>query len=50
MMVVVFFIGLSCWFVILHSKARLGLNSNSLMGTIPNQIGFLTKLSESSIV
>jgi hypothetical protein len=30
--------------------AGLGLNSNSLTGTIPNQIGLLTKLSKSSVL
>lgn len=29
-----------------HSTAWLGLNNNDLMGSIPTEIGFLTKLSE----
>ncbi len=33
-----------------HSTARLSLGDNSLMGTIPSQLGLLTKLSESSVV
>jgi hypothetical protein len=33
-------------FVIIHSTAFLSLYDNSLMGTIPNQLGLLTKLSK----
>ena len=32
-----------------HSAANLALSENSLTGTIPTEIGFLTKLSESSV-
>jgi formate hydrogenlyase subunit 3/multisubunit Na+/H+ antiporter MnhD subunit len=46
----VFFIVLSCLLVIFHSTAKLSLRDNSLTGTIPSQIGLLTKLSESSVV
>jgi hypothetical protein len=46
----VFFIVLSCLLVIFHSTAVLGLYNNSLTGTIPSQLGLLTKLSESIIV
>jgi hypothetical protein len=46
----VFFIILSCLLVIFYSTAYLGLFSNSFTGTIPSQLGLLTKLSESSIV
>jgi hypothetical protein len=46
----VFFIVLSCLFVIFHSTAWLSLYSNSLTGTIPSQLGLLMKLSESSVV
>jgi hypothetical protein len=34
----------------IHSTADLYLSSNSLMGTIPSEVGLLTKLSELSIV
>jgi hypothetical protein len=34
----------------IHSTAYLDLWHNSLMGTIPSEVGLLTKLSESSIV
>jgi hypothetical protein len=34
----------------IHSTAYLDLWDNSLMGTIPSEVGLLTKLSESSIV
>ncbi len=44
-----FFILLSCLLVIFHSTAYLDLSVNSLMGTIPSEVGLLTKLSESSI-
>jgi hypothetical protein len=37
-------------FVIFHSTASLSLYSNSLMGTIPSELGLLSKLSESSVV
>jgi hypothetical protein len=33
-----------------HSTARLDLSGNSLTGTIPSEVGLLTKLSELSIV
>jgi hypothetical protein len=46
----VFFIVLSCLLVIFHSTAELDLYDNSLTGTIPSQLGLLTKLSVSSIV
>jgi hypothetical protein len=46
----VFFIVLSCLLVIFHSTAVLVLSQNSLMGTIPSQLGLLSKLSESSVV
>jgi hypothetical protein len=38
---------LTCHF---HSTASLELNSNSLTGTIPSEVGLLSKLSESSVV
>ncbi len=38
---------LACHF---HSTAWLHLYSNSLMGTIPSEVGLLSNLSESSIV
>ncbi len=41
---------LSCLPVIFHSTADLSLSSNSLTGTIPSEVGLLTKLSESSVV
>jgi hypothetical protein len=44
------FIVLSCLLVIFHSTDSLYLPSNSLMGTIPSQLGLLTKLSELSVV
>jgi hypothetical protein len=34
----------------IHSTAHLGLSVNSLTGTIPSEVGLLTKLSESSVV
>jgi hypothetical protein len=34
----------------IHSTAGLGLSFNSLIGTIPSQLGLLTKLSKSSVV
>jgi hypothetical protein len=46
----VFFIVLSCLLVIFHFTAELSLWGNSLTGTIPSQLGLLTKLSESSVV
>jgi hypothetical protein len=46
----VFFIVLSCLLDIFHSTAVLGLGSNSLTGTIPSELGLLTKLGESSVV
>jgi hypothetical protein len=36
--------------VIFHSTASLSLYSNSLTGTIPSELGLLSKLSESSVV
>jgi hypothetical protein len=45
-----FFIVLSCLLVIFHSTAYLSLGGNSLTGTIPSEVGLLTKLSESSVV
>jgi hypothetical protein len=35
---------------ILHSTAWLDLGDNSLSGTIPSQLGLLSKLSESGVV
>jgi hypothetical protein len=46
----VFFIALSCLLVIFHSTEELSLRDNNLIGTIPSQLGLLTKLSESSVV
>jgi hypothetical protein len=46
----VFFIVLSCVLVIFHSTALLSLSRNSLIGTIPSQLGLLSELSESSVV
>jgi hypothetical protein len=46
----VFFIVLSCLLVIFHSTDTLSLYSNSLTGTIPSQLGLLTKLSKLSVV
>jgi hypothetical protein len=46
----VFLILLLCLLVILHSKDDLSLSSNSLTGTIPSEVGFLSKLSESNVV
>jgi hypothetical protein len=46
----VFFIVLSCLLVIFHSTASLDLYSNGLTGTIPSQLGSLTKLSKSTVV
>ncbi len=34
----------------IHSTAYLDLSSNSLMSTIPSEVGLLTKLSESGVV
>jgi hypothetical protein len=34
----------------IHSTAGLSLSSNSLTGTIPSEVGLLTKLSKSSVV
>jgi hypothetical protein len=44
------FIVFSCLLVIFHFTAWLDLDRNRLKGNIPNQIGFLTILGESSIV
>jgi hypothetical protein len=46
----VFFIVLSCLLVIFHSPEELSLRDNNLIGTIPSQLGLLTKLSKSSVV
>jgi hypothetical protein len=46
----VFVIVLSCLCVIFHSTDGLDLSFNSLMGTIPSEIGLLTNLCESSVV
>jgi hypothetical protein len=46
----VFFIVLSCLLVIFHSTAYLSLYNNNLTGTIPSEVGLLTKLSKSSVV
>jgi hypothetical protein len=46
----VFFIILSCLLVIFHSTAWLSLSGNSLTGTIPSEVGLLTKLGKSSVV
>jgi hypothetical protein len=45
-----FFIVLSCLLVIFHSTAYLNLNGNNLTGTIPSEVGLLTKLSKSGVV
>ncbi len=45
-----FFIVLSCLLVIFHSTASLSLWGNSLTGTIPSEVGLLTKLGKSSVV
>ncbi len=37
-------------FVIFHSQDTLDLSDNSLTGTIPSEVGLLTKLSKSSVV
>jgi hypothetical protein len=34
----------------IHSTADLDLNDNTLTGTIPSELGLLSKLSESSVV
>jgi hypothetical protein len=41
---------LSCLLVIFHSTARLALDDNSLIGTIPSEIALLSNLCESSVV
>jgi hypothetical protein len=46
----VLFIVLSCLLVIFHCTADLYLSYNSLTGTVPSQVGSLTKLSKSSVV
>jgi hypothetical protein len=46
----VFFIVLSCLLVIFHSTVDWDLSDNSLTGTIPSEVGLLSKLSESSVV
>jgi hypothetical protein len=40
---------LSCLLVIFHSTAQLYLWSNTLTGTIPSEVGLLSKLSKSSV-
>ncbi len=45
-----FVIVISCLLVIFHFTAWLDLSVNSLMGTIPSQLGLLTKLSKLSVV
>jgi uncharacterized membrane protein len=47
---VMFSMVLSMRVVIFHSTAYLDLAMNSLRGMIPSEIGFLTQLSESSVV
>jgi hypothetical protein len=44
------FIALSCLLVIFHSTADLDLSVNSLMGTIPSEVGLMSNLGESSVV
>jgi hypothetical protein len=46
----VFFIVHSCVHVIFHSTVDWDLSDNSLTGTIPSEVGLLSKLSESSVV
>jgi hypothetical protein len=46
----VFFIVLSCLLVIFHSTDTLDISDNSLMGTIPSQIAFLSNFGECSVV
>jgi hypothetical protein len=46
----VFFIVLSCLFVIFHSTEVLELSGNSLTGTIPSQIALMSNLGESGVV
>jgi hypothetical protein len=46
----VFFIVLSCLFVIFHSTDALYLYDNSLTGMIPSQIALMSNLCESSVV
>jgi hypothetical protein len=45
-----FLIVLSCLLVIFHSTAELYLYNNSLTGTIPSQIAFMSNLIECSVV
>jgi hypothetical protein len=46
----VFFIVLSCLLVIFYSTAELSLYNNSLIGTIPSEVGLMSNLCESSVV
>jgi hypothetical protein len=46
----VFCCNLMVAFVIFLFKAYLDVSDNSLMGTIPSEVGLLSKLSESSVV
>jgi hypothetical protein len=46
----VFLIVLSCLLVIIHSTAELDLSLNSLMGTIPSEVGLMSNLCELSVV
>jgi hypothetical protein len=46
----VFFILLSCLLVIIHSTDTLVLYNNSLIGTIPSEVGLMSNLGESSVV
>jgi hypothetical protein len=45
----VFFIVLSCLLAIFHSTALFSFRHDYLTGTIPSELGLLTKLSESNV-